>query len=88
MSLSSIPLKTPLLYLKNFSMKGIPIFLFLIQSIGCGYSLEPSWCGSTCTHNLCFEQKYDKYEKFSGDNFKFLKHKKNIACFLNVTAEY
>ena len=30
---------------------------------------------------MMFEQKYDKYEKFSGDNFKFLKHKKNIVYY-------
>ena len=29
------------------------LFLFLLQNIACGCSLEPL----TCTHNLCFEQK-------------------------------
>ena len=31
------------------------IFLTLTQNIDCGYSLEPPR-----THNLCFEQKYEK----------------------------
>ena len=37
------------------------IFLFLLQNIDCGYTLEPPRLGEavlTCTHNLCFEQKY------------------------------
>ena len=26
----------------------------------------------TSTHNLCFEQKYEKYQYFSSENFHFL----------------
>ena len=41
-----------------------------------------------CTHNLCFEQKQEKYENFSAENFQFLKLKKSLfiawACFHNV----
>ena len=50
------------------------IFLISAQNIDCGYSLEPSCQGGslgtrynrlakavlTSTHNLCFEQKYEK----------------------------
>ena len=33
-------------------------FLFLLQNIDCGYSLEPPQRGGyNVTHNLCFEQK-------------------------------
>ena len=54
-------------------------FLFLLKNIDCGYSLEPprrggSDCGyslepprrggSNEYHNLCFEQKYEKYQNF------------------------
>ena len=40
-------------------------FLFLLKSIDCGYSLEPPRRGgSNDTHNLCFEQKYEKYLSF------------------------
>ena len=35
----------------------------------------------TCTHNLCFEQKYGKYQNFSTENFHFLQMKK-ICCIL------
>ena len=31
----------------------------------------------TCTHNLCFEQKYEKYQNFSTKFFNFLQLKKN-----------
>ena len=40
MSMKCIPPHTPLLYSKSGVYKGIPIFLFLIQNIDCGYSLE------------------------------------------------
>ena len=40
-------------------------FLFLIENIECGYSLElPRQAVLTSTHNLCFEQKYEKYQVF------------------------
>ena len=29
----------------------------------------------TSTHNLCFEQKYEKYESFLSENFQFLEVK-------------
>ena len=40
--------------------RGIPIFMFLLQNIYCGYTLEPPRRGEavlTYTHSLCFEQK-------------------------------
>ena len=38
----------------------------------CGYSLEPPHLGgSNEYHNLCFEQKYEKYQKFSSESFQF-----------------
>ena len=40
-------------------------FLFLLKNIDCGYSLEPPRRGgSNEYHNLCFEQKYEKYQSF------------------------
>ena len=35
------------------------------------------WAVLTCTHGLCFEQKYKKYPKFS-ENFQFLHLKKSL----------
>ena len=37
-----------------------------------GYSLEPlRRGGSNKYHNLCFEQKYEKYQFFLSENFQF-----------------
>ena len=35
----------------------------------------------TSTHNLCFEQKYEKYKKFLSENFHFLVVK--FSVYLN-----
>ena len=35
----------------------------------------------TSTHNLCFEQKYEKYQKFLSKNFHFLMVK--FSVYLN-----
>ena len=35
----------------------------------------------TSTHNLCFEQKYEKYQSFSSENFQFLEMK--FSIYLN-----
>ena len=41
-----------------------------------------------CALNLCFEQKYKKYQNFSAENFQFLTLKKSLfiawASFRNV----
>ena len=52
------------------------IFLIYFQNIDCGYSLEPP-CrgGSNGYHNLCFEQKYEKYQSFLSENFQLLEVK-------------
>ena len=33
------------------------------------------------THNLCFEQKYEKYQSFLSENFQFLEV--NFSIYLN-----
>ena len=35
------------------------------------------------THNLCFVQKYEKYQRFLSENFKFLEVKFSIYMYLN-----
>ena len=50
------------------------IFLTSAQNINYGYSLEPSRTGEavlTSIHNLCFEQKYEKYQIFYLKTFRF-----------------
>ena len=53
------PLK-PHFYIVKLGFTGVYIiFLISAQNIDCGYTLEPPL---TSTHNLCFEQKYEKYQ--------------------------
>ena len=44
------------------------------------------------THNLCFEQKYEKYQRFLSENFQFLEVKfstyLNRRVFVMITAVY
>ena len=52
------PLK-PHFYIAKLGYGGVYLFfLFLLQNIDCGYSLEPPrrGCSNESTHNLCFEQ--------------------------------
>ena len=56
------PLK-PHFYVVKLGFTGVYIiFLISAQNIDCGYSLEPPReAVLTSIHNLCFEQKYEKY---------------------------
>ena len=57
---------TPHFYIVKLGFTGVYIiFLFLLQNIGCGYSLEPR------THNLCFEQKNETLQKNYIENYHF-----------------
>ena len=73
------PLK-PHFYAVKLGFTGVYIiFLISAQNIDCGYSLEPPRRGGsneypqsmfyeavlTSTHNLCFEQKFEKYQSLS-----------------------
>ena len=44
------------------------------------------------THNLCFEQKYEKYQSFLSEIFQFLEVKFSIyfgkACFSNDISKF
>ena len=76
MSVQCIPHETPLLYSKTGVWRGIPIFLIFAPK-------HRLWV----LHNLCFEQKQEKYQKFSAKNVQFLQLQKNQyiswACFRN-----
>ena len=88
------PLK-PHFYIEKLGFTGCTLFfLFLLKNIDCGYSLELPCQGSsneypqsmfwevlTSTHNLCFEQKYEKYQSFLSINFQFLEVK--FSIYLN-----
>ena len=79
------PLK-PHFYILKLRFTGVYIiFLISAQNIDCGYSLEPPRRGEavlTSTHNLCFEQKYEKYQNFLSDKFQFLVVK--FSVYLNI----
>ena len=71
------PLK-PHFYTVKLGLTGVYVFffLFLLKNIDCGYSLEPPHRTPqsmflTSAHNLCFEQKYEKYQNFYLKIFKF-----------------
>ena len=70
--------RKPHFYIVKLGFAGVYLFfLFLIQNIYCGYSLEPPHRGGsevvlTCTHKVCFELKYLKYQNFSTENYQFL----------------
>ena len=70
---NSDPLK-PHFYIVKLGFTGVYIiFLISAQNIDCVYSLEPPRRdGSNEYHNLCFEQKYEKYQNCLSENFQFL----------------
>ena len=76
------PLK-PHFYTVKLGFTGVYIiFLISAQNIDCGYSLErPHRGGSNEYHNLCFEQKYKKYQDFYLKIFIFLVVK--FSVYLN-----
>ena len=76
------PLK-PHFYIVKLGFTGVYIiFLISAQNIDCGYSLEPPRrVVLTSTHNLCFEQKYEKYRRFLSEIFQFLEMK--FSMYLN-----
>ena len=74
----------PHFYIVKLGFTGVYIiFLIFAQNIDCGYSLEPPQIEAvlTSTHNLCFQQKYDKYRIFLSENFHFLVVK--FSIYLN-----
>ena len=81
------PLK-PHFYIVKLGFTGVYIiFLLLLKNIDCGYSLEPPRCLGkavlTSTHNLCFEQKYKKYQNFYLKTFRFFFFVLKFSIHLN-----
>ena len=56
----------PHFYIVKLGFTGVYIiFLISAQNIDCEYSLEPPRRGGSDEYrNLCFEQKYEKYQNF------------------------
>ena len=54
----------------------------MLKNIDCEYSLEPPRRGGSDEYpNLCFEQKYEKYQSFLSENFQYLEVK--FSIYLN-----
>ena len=64
---------TPHFYIAKLGFAGgILCFLIFALNIDCGYSLEPlTETVLTCTHNICFEQKYEKVKQIQLKNVIF-----------------
>ena len=80
---------TPRFYIVKLEFTGVYIiFLFLLSIIYCGYSLNrQNEAVLTCTHNICFEQKYENSQNISTKNCHFYSREKSLyiarACFRN-----
>ena len=77
MSVKSIPLEPHFyivklgFYIVKLGFSGVYLFfLFLLQNIDCGYSLEAE-AVLTSTHNLCFGAKIRKISNFQLKIFNF-----------------
>ena len=63
--------------------------LWVLVRTASTYSLEsPREAVLTSTHNLCFEQKYEKYRSFLFENFQFLEMKFSIYLNRRVFVMY
>ena len=79
----------PQFYIAKLGYAGVYLFfLFLLQNIDCGYSLEPPRRGGSNMYpQSLFRAKIRKYQKFSTEFFHFLQFKKFLyitwACLRN-----
>ena len=85
MSVKCLPPYTPLLYRKNWEFAGAYLFfLFLLQTIDCGYSLEQPRRGGSNVYPQSRKIR-NTNQNFSAENFQFSKLKKSLfivwACF-------
>ena len=64
----------PHFYIEKLEFTGVYIIFFISAQRHklWGYSLEPLEAVLTSNYNLCFEQKYEKYQNFLSENFQFL----------------
>ena len=80
----NIYLLEPHFYIVKLGFTGVYLFfLFLLQNIDCGYSLEPPQRGGSNVYpHSMFRPKIRKISKFFLWNFQFLQVKKNL-CILH-----
>ena len=68
----------PHFYIAKLGYTGVYLFfLFLLQNIDCGYSLEPHRRGGSNLYpqSMFWSKNKKKYQNFSVENFQFLKLK-------------
>ena len=76
------PLNLTFLYSKTGVYRGIHYFSYFSQKHIVGTRKNRlDEAVLTSTHNLCFEQKYEKYQRFLSENFQFLEVK--FSIYLN-----
>ena len=67
----------------GFTAVYIFCLIFALKHIYCGYSLERlNEAVLTCTHNICFEQKYENTRKISTENCHFYSSEKSLYVAL------
>ena len=79
-SIKCVPPQTPLLYM---GYAGVYLFfLFLLQNIDCGYSLEPPRRGGSNVYpqSMLLAKIRKKNQKVSGENFHFYIQKISVYC--------
>ena len=90
MSVCFIPPYTPLLY-RKLGFTGVYI-IFLFFDLKHRLLVLVTEAVLTCTHNLCFEQKYENSQKISTENCLFYSREKSLyvawACFRNGVISY
>ena len=74
------PLK-PLFYIVKLGFTGVYIIFLISAQKHRVRVLVRTEAVLTNTHNLCFEQKYEKYQIFLSENFQFLEVK--FSTYLN-----
>ena len=77
------PRKPHFLYSKTGFYRDRHYFSYVLhENINCSNPLKRlAETVLTSTHNLCFEQKYEKYQSFLSENFQFLLVK--FSIYLN-----
>ena len=83
----------PHFYVEKLGFAGVYINFSYFCSKTSRYLIEEVL---TSTHNLCFEQKYEKYQNFLSENFHFLVVKFSVylnkhvfvMCFVNLFRLY
>ena len=93
MSMECRPPYTPLLYSKSGVYRGIHYFLIFALKHILWVLVRTAEAVLTCTHNICFEQKYENRQTISTENCHFYINEKSLyiawMCFriINLSSD-